>query len=175
MRIGLAAKHYPDRWLQYIKDTSVPPTHYQRRGYDFVLGYKYLVHFLMLVGQVELADKITTAMVDSMVEDVREQPIPDTPWFKADSFPQSLSFLLQRLKWPVPMVRWRTAKEIRNLVNNPSTQLLATEMLLNYLDRCRTESEVCEVLSIIFLISPENRPEFLKVSSCIHCHSILSG
>ena len=47
-----------------------------------MLGYKYLVRFLMLVGQVELADKITTAFVDSLVEEVREQPIPETPWFR---------------------------------------------------------------------------------------------
>jgi hypothetical protein len=81
-RIRLAAKHYPDRWLQYIKDTSGPAPYYRRRGYSFVLGYKYLVRFLMLVGQVELADKITTAFVDSLVEEVREQPIPETPWFR---------------------------------------------------------------------------------------------
>jgi len=81
-RIRLAAQHYPDRWLQYIKDTSVPEPYYRRRGYSFVLGYKYLVRFLMLVGQLELADNITTAFVDSLVEEVREQPIPETPWFR---------------------------------------------------------------------------------------------
>ena len=81
-RIRLAAQHYPDRWFQYIKDTSVPAPYYRRRGHSFVLGYKYLVRFLMLVGQVELADKITNAFVESLVEEVREQPIPETPWFR---------------------------------------------------------------------------------------------
>jgi NACHT domain-containing protein len=81
-RLRLAAHHYPDRWLQYISDTSVPVTYYRRRGHGFVLGYKYLVRYLMLVGQVEIADKITTAFVDSLVEEVREQPIPETPWFR---------------------------------------------------------------------------------------------
>jgi hypothetical protein len=81
-RIKLAAQHYPDRWLQYIKDTSVPPDYLRRRGYGFVIGYKYLVRFLMLVGQVELADKITTAFVDTLIEEVREQPIPEAPWFR---------------------------------------------------------------------------------------------
>lgn len=81
-RLRLAAEHYPDRWLQYIKDTSAPALYYRRRGYSFVLGYRYLVRFLMLVGQVALADNITTALVDSLVEEVREQPIPETPWFR---------------------------------------------------------------------------------------------
>ncbi|MEQ8992373.1 MAG: hypothetical protein RLO46_11170 [Pseudomonadales bacterium] len=80
-RIRRAAQHYPDRWLQYIKDTSMPAPYYRRRRYSFVIGYKYLVRFLMLVGQIELADEITTAFVDSLVEEVREQPIPETPWF----------------------------------------------------------------------------------------------
>jgi hypothetical protein len=81
-RIRLAAQHYPDRWLQYIKDTSVPAPYYRRRGNSFVFGYKYLVRFLVLVGQVELANKITTVFVDTLVEEVREQPIPETPWFR---------------------------------------------------------------------------------------------
>lgn len=81
-RIMLAAKHYPDRWLQYIKDTSVPAPLYRRRRYSLVLGYKYLVRFLVLVGQIELADKITTVFIDSLVEEVHEQPIPETPWFR---------------------------------------------------------------------------------------------
>ena len=81
-RITLAAKYYPDRWRQYIKDTSVPAPLYRRRRDGLVLGYKYLVRFLVLVGQIGLADKITTAFVDSLVEEVREQPIPETPWFR---------------------------------------------------------------------------------------------
>jgi hypothetical protein len=80
-RIRFAAQHYPDRWVQYIKDTSVPAPYYRRRRYSFVIGYKYLVRFLVLAGQIELADKITTAFIDSLVEEVREQPIPGTPWF----------------------------------------------------------------------------------------------
>lgn len=81
-RITLAAKYYPDRWFRYIKDTSVPAPLYRRRRYSLVLGYKYWVRFLVLVGQVELADKITTVFVNSLVEEVREQPIPETPWFR---------------------------------------------------------------------------------------------
>jgi len=81
-RLKLTAQHYPDRWFQFIKDTSTPAPYYRRRRYSFVVGYKYLVRFLMLVGQVELADKITTSFVDSLVEEVREQPIPETPWFR---------------------------------------------------------------------------------------------
>ena len=174
-RIRLAAKHYPDRWLQYIKETSLPAPFYRRRHYSFVLGYKYLVRFLMLVGQEGLADRITTAFVDTLVEEVREQPIPETPWFsQPNSAPVALSFLFQRLKWPVPMSRWRTAKEIRNLFNVPSTRTSATEALSEYLGQCKTESEVCSILTIVFLISSDCRPTRTELASRIYYPSILA-
>lgn len=46
-----------------------------------MLGYKYLARFLMLVGQTDLADTITTTLVDTLVEEVRDQPIPEALWF----------------------------------------------------------------------------------------------
>jgi len=173
-RLRLAAQHYPDRWLQYIKDTSVPAPYYRRRRYSFVIGHKYLVRFLMLVGQVELADKITDAFVDTLVEEVREQPIPETPWFLPTSAPLALSFLFERLKWPVPMSRWRTAKEIRNLLNNPGTRSSTEDALLDYLDQCETESEVCQNLTIVFLTSPDGRPLRTVLATRLHCPSILA-
>lgn len=173
-RISLAAMHYSDRWFQFIKDTSEPAPYYRRRRYSFVIGYQYLVRFLMLVGQVEVADKITTRMVDTLVEEVREQPIPEGSWFRSNSYSPELCFLFQRLKWPVPMARWRTAKQICNLLSDPDTRSSTTVMLLQNLDECRTESEVCEILTIVFLTSPEARPTSTALKSRIHCPSILA-
>jgi AAA ATPase domain len=79
-RLEFAARHYADRWQQYIEDTSVPAPYYRRRGFGLVLGYKYLVRFLMLVGQTDLADAVTTTLVCTLVEDVRDQPIPEASW-----------------------------------------------------------------------------------------------
>jgi hypothetical protein len=92
----------------------------------------------------------------------------------ANSAPIALSFLFQRLKWPVPMSRWRTAKEIRNLLNDLGTRYSTTDALLDYLDQCKTESEVCEILTIVFLASPAARPTRTALASRIHCPSILA-
>jgi hypothetical protein len=80
-RLGFAARYYADRWQQYIRDTSVPAPYHRRRGFGLVLGYKYLIRFLMLVGQTDLADTITTTLVDTLVEEVRDQPVPEALWF----------------------------------------------------------------------------------------------
>lgn len=92
----------------------------------------------------------------------------------ANSVTVARSFLFQRLKWPVPMTRWRAAKEIRNLLNDPVTRSSTTDALLDYLDQCKTESEICEILTIIFLTSPDGRPSHLAIALRIHCPSVLA-
>lgn len=92
----------------------------------------------------------------------------------ANSAAVARSFLFQRLKWPVPMSRWRTAKEIRNLLNDPETRSSTIDLLLDYLDECKTESEVCAILTIVFLVSPVGRPSHLAIALRIHCPSILA-
>jgi hypothetical protein len=92
----------------------------------------------------------------------------------ADGASVARSFLFKRLEWPVPMVRWRAAKEIRDLLNDPLTRPATTDMLLDYLEACRTESEVSAILSIVFLTSPAGRPTRTALVSRIRCPSILS-
>lgn len=175
-RLELAAEHYPDRWLKYIHDTSVPTPYYRRRRYGLVIGYKYLVRFLVLVGQTQVANDVTDAFVETLVEEVREQPIPQTPWFASTSPSSStgISMLLRRLKWPVPMARWRTAREIRGLLESTDTRASATISLLAYLASCEYESEVCEILNIFFLTPQNARPSHSVIASQIRRPSILA-
>ena len=90
-----------------------------------------------------------------------------------NSAPIALAFLFRRLKWPVPMVRWRAAKEVRNLLNAEATRPAATEQLLGGLEECACESEVCALLSIIFLTAAEARPTRVAVISRIKYPSLL--
>jgi hypothetical protein len=92
----------------------------------------------------------------------------------ADGASIARSFLFSRLKWPVPMVRWRAAKQIRDLLNDPITRPVTTAMLLDYLGACETESEVSAILSIVFLTSPAERPTRAAVISRIRHPSLLS-
>jgi hypothetical protein len=72
------------------------------------------------------------------------------------------------------MVRWRVAKEIRDLLNDPLTRPATTDTLLDYLEACKTESEVSAILSIVFLASPAGRPTRTALISRIRCPSLLS-
>lgn len=57
-------------------------SHFFPIGYSFAIGDHYLVHFLLLIGQVELATELTEKFVEILVSEVSDQPIPPCPWFR---------------------------------------------------------------------------------------------
>lgn len=81
-RLGWAAEHYKNRWAEFISDSSKPSRYWQQRRGSFVIGTKYLVHFLLLVDQKKLAARFTDSCVRIVTEEVSDQPIPDCPWFR---------------------------------------------------------------------------------------------
>lgn len=86
----------------------------------------------------------------------------------------ALALLFERLKWPVPLVRWQTAKRIRDFLNDAATRDATTTALLEQLEGCRFETEVCSLLSIIFLAEQTARPESTAVTTRIKKPSLLS-
>jgi hypothetical protein len=86
----------------------------------------------------------------------------------------ALALLFDRLKWPVPMVRWQTAKRIRNFLNDAATRDSTKMMLLDRLEACKFETEVCSLLTIIFLCEKPARPECGTVTTRIRKPSLLS-
>ena len=79
-RLERAATLYRDRWLQFIKESAIQPPYWRQHGYGLVIGQKYLVRFLLLVGQLDIAVAVTEALVSSLVTEVRDQPIGEAPW-----------------------------------------------------------------------------------------------
>lgn len=80
-RLKIAARYYSDRWEDYIRDTSLPAPFYRHRDGNFVIGYKYLVRFLLLVGQTEIAGSIVRSFIETLIDEVREQPLPEAVWY----------------------------------------------------------------------------------------------
>ena len=80
-RIGWAAEYYRNKWVDYILDTSKPSRYRERRKDDFSIGIKYLVKFLLLVDQKEIAVDFVDMCVRIVAEEVSDQPIQECPWF----------------------------------------------------------------------------------------------
>lgn len=81
-RLGKAAKGHRSDWRRFIFETSAPATYWRRRGYAFSIGIKYLVRFLILVDQKQLAADFTKACVKIVLDEVSDQPLPSCSWFK---------------------------------------------------------------------------------------------
>jgi hypothetical protein len=80
-RLRYAANFYQSNWKKFISDTSVPQKYWRRGGHGFVMGVKYLVRFLLMVGQNKQAVDFTRSCIKLVREEVSDQPIPATPWF----------------------------------------------------------------------------------------------
>src|SRR3546814_3650497 len=87
---------------------------------------------------------------------------------------ESLDFLVARLSWPVPFVRWRAARALRDLVDAPATRTEATDQLLRCLASARCESEVCTILTVFLMARPVARPASKVLATTLRHPSILA-
>ncbi|WP_156034888.1 hypothetical protein [Pseudorhizobium marinum] len=84
----------------------------------------------------------------------------------------ALPLLVERLRWPVPMVRWKTAKALRSLLVGTTTREAATQALLAWLSARHFESEALAALSV-FAVSPlHTRPPLPSLETSIIAPSI---
>ena len=81
-RLGWAAQHYKARWKEFIRESAKPEEFWEKRDYGFSLGLKYLVRFLILVDQKELATRYAETLVAILREEVTDQPLPEIPWLR---------------------------------------------------------------------------------------------
>lgn len=80
-RLKNAAEAHRSDWKRFIFETSVRAKYWRRRNYDFAMGTKYLVRFLLMVGQKQLAADFTKSCVKIVREEVSDEPLPECPWF----------------------------------------------------------------------------------------------
>jgi hypothetical protein len=76
------AKHYKNHWKDFIRDSSTREAFWEKRGYGFSLGLRYLVRFLILVDQKELAARYAATLVAILTEEVADQPLPEIAWLR---------------------------------------------------------------------------------------------
>ena len=79
-RLEKAASNYRHRWREYIDATSAQPPFWAKQERSFALGHKYLVRFLILVGELDRAIAATDALIESLVAEIGDQPITDRSW-----------------------------------------------------------------------------------------------
>jgi hypothetical protein len=81
-RLGWVAEYYKDKWRDFIADSSKQEPYWERRHYGFSIGIRYLVHFLILVDQKKLAARYCETLVNLLVDELHDQPLPEIPWLR---------------------------------------------------------------------------------------------
>lgn len=81
-RLDLAAKHYRDRWSEFVLESSAPIIFRPGERRAIVMGHSRLVSFLLKVGEHGRARQLTATLVDLMISEVEEQPLRVPDWAK---------------------------------------------------------------------------------------------
>lgn len=84
----------------------------------------------------------------------------------------SLALLLERLHWPVPRVRWETARQLANLIEGGDQT--ARKMLLGWNAALKLESDAAILPSLIHAFGLQTFFDFDEVSNAVNAPSILS-
>ena len=86
----------------------------------------------------------------------------------------ALRMLMDRLRWPVKMVRWRAAKGIRSLLANEVTRVATSAALMDWISTRELESEVVSALTILIVTPDGFRPTFDTVRHAVKRPSLAS-
>ena len=86
----------------------------------------------------------------------------------------AVDLLLNRLLWPVPLVRWRAARGLRDLMEDPTTRVRTTDALLVALKSAALESDACTILTVLLMVRNDAVPDLLTVRDHLLQPSILA-
>jgi hypothetical protein len=92
----------------------------------------------------------------------------------ASTTDSTLHFLLERLNWPVRLVRLVAAREYAALLSSSSYGKRATTAYLRWLGARKTESEAATGLAVLLITAKDDLPAFSDVSDAISQPSIVA-
>ena len=91
------------------------------------------------------------------------------------SHESTLRLLIERLRWPVRVVRWKTAQQYAALMSKGSQQSrMARGVYFEWLNARELESEVISGLAVLQCMDAADLPEFSLVRNSISAPSILA-
>jgi hypothetical protein len=86
---------------------------------------------------------------------------------------QVMRVLIDRLNWPIRLVRWQAAKEFAALLSSPE-RALATRVLIDWLQSRQLEAEVLAGIAVLMCTTPGDLPSSEAVKRSIKKPSILA-
>ncbi len=122
-------QHFPEKFKDFCKETL---TKVDREGNSKFVAYLPVprgVEFMTFFNVLDIAEQMTEVAVTFAEDLMADLSIPKLVWQEWRG-KNSLDVLLERFKWPSPLVRERAATALCNLISNEETsQLVVTQLL----------------------------------------------
>ncbi|MEZ5573120.1 MAG: hypothetical protein R3E64_13990 [Halioglobus sp.] len=116
-RFQLIATHWPEKWLDFIKNTALSTNAYSRAGHAPSIGFSRLFRYLLTLGHLNLVVELGNMLVEFTLERTRNMDFPDSPWVEA---PENtfgfIPILFYRIEWPEVDVRERASRRAAELL-----------------------------------------------------------
>jgi hypothetical protein len=153
-RLQKVAELYPERAGEFISASCFSKYRLKHQPGARVIPSDKLVFFLVKLGRIKEATEVVHAMVQSVLEDTRNLPLSVPSW--ATTFGQAqttmaeIRFLIGRITWPVPAVKWWAIQELADLLNSEFAEQTEAELYCA-LAAAKLETEAVELLCIFWL------------------------
>ena len=151
-RLKIIAQTYPKQIDKFINLTTTQTNGWHDKYGKLIIPGHKLVYLLAESGRKCEALELTKAMVDSLVESVRNLPLkkPEWDWGNHDTTEEALAkTLVSRLKLPVPSIKLWVIEQISELLLNQYPNI--ENLVINDLKSRTQESECVEVLSLFLM------------------------
>lgn len=179
-RLTRIAEVYPARADEFIQKSCKTWLTSGRQPSKLVIPSEKLVFFLIKLKRFDEAKELVRVLCGSLHEDTRNMHLEVPAWAvtlgtdsKADE--PWLHMLVERLRWPVPSVKWWVLQELATFLATEQWRHKTEEVLLEHLAACRFESEVVEVMAAFWLAKQRGYPGSNVIGKHVTAKSTLSS
>lgn len=145
-RLNAVAKHYPERWREFLRRTTIPMAN--RYGTGRVAPGARLVSFLLELGEVAEAVRLAGTLVDITCSEFEVQPLQPSVWLDR-TVPETLVLPLvavSRLALPIPEAKHFTTWAFGEALQDTLARTAIWLALMNWVSDRDFESEILEAL-----------------------------
>lgn len=168
-------RYYPKRYIEFLEKTIVYSGRKYGKGGKYFIPLPRIVEFLCFINELKLAEQIIDAGVNFAGALMADLELPDCHWLHLDKI-EVIDILLQRLLWPSPLVRERTASAIGQLLKLSPNKEQIYAKLLNWIKNQKMETTIAIGLLPIAKSAETGSQslKYIKIHELIECLPITS-
>ncbi|MBK0490589.1 NACHT domain-containing protein [Klebsiella aerogenes] len=175
-RLDKVIRLYPDKIDDFLYKTT-RLHHYKTKEENLVIPGNKLTYLLVNVGRVDEAKSLCEAMISEVEAETQNLPLCKPQWQwegELDNDMIAVKLIIRRLFWPVQCVKHLVADQLSHLLVNGQCAEEIENLLVVEMGNRQLESEVVDILTVLWLASLKGYKVQNNISSFIYARSFLS-